>query len=358
MDQSEEEAYLSLIFGSDDAIMDPSPQEVEEQSARILIRPDPRPSVPDRPSKFMARLCRFLHHLQNEGAISILNGEYHCVICHSVFSSLTDISRHCWQQHQTFVPPSLKPFACFFYSDLPSDFTREQLAAASQISIRECFEDRLTLSDFSKTEIEIRTNSFDFTFILGVLGPQFQLKETDETQIVLLNLPMAFPISIQRQSDVIILGFSDTTKASAAEILRLYREAVTVITSNYLLVAKYTDVSPSAVSDDVISKIKERFSAVIVKSGYSEDECMKSCDVTLTILTPRKGEMNSKLAKKLKKMATKGDIKLCRKCYRFFGLDQLGNCTSQPKHAPFGNQYTKVVIYPRPFAEGSGPTSS
>jgi hypothetical protein len=345
MDPTEDDLYFDLIVSSESAKMDPNPQDLEDQKSRITINPERPPRAP-RPMKFILRLSSLLRDLHSQGAISLAGGHYSCTLCHVSFTTLTEIARHCWQRHQTCIPPSLRPAVLFLCPDLPLDFSADDFGPLGLL------ESRLTKDDFAQKKAEVRMNLFDFGFILAVLGPQF-LDGWSENSVVegtiLLNLPQAFPVVVRAAGRDAVLEFSDTRTKTAEETKRLFLEAAARITNEMLTVAKFTDVSPDAVGESVIQKIRGRLSVIVLKSRFSFDPSMSSCDVTLTVLCPRWGAQNGKVLTKLRKIAKKGEILLCQKCVRFFNPGS--KCADDQPHRPFSSHWTKLFTYTRPFFE-------
>jgi hypothetical protein len=345
MDPTDDDLYFDLIVSSESAKMDPNPQDLEYQKSRIIINPEPPPRPP-RPMKFILRLSSLLRNLHNEGAISLSGGHYSCTQCRASFVTLTEIARHCWQHHQTHIPPSLKPAIWFLRPDLPLNFSADDFGRLGLL------EGRLTKNDFTQSRAEVRMNLFDFGLILAVLAPQF-LGGWSENSIVegtiLLNLPQTFPVRIRAVGRDALLQFSDTRTSTAHQTKRLFLEAAVLITNEMLTVVKFTDISPDAVAEPVIQKIRDKLSVVILKSRYSVEPSMNSCDVTLTVLCPRWKAQNEKVLEKMRKIAKKGEIFLCQKCAQFFNPGT--NCTGDQPHQPFSSHWTKLFIYTRPFFE-------
>jgi hypothetical protein len=294
--------------------------------------------------KFILRLSSLLRDLHSEGAVSLLGGHYSCTLCHVSFITLTEIARHCWQQHQTYIPPSLKPAVWFLQPDLPLDFSADDFSRLGLL------DGRLTRSDFAQKKAEARVNLFDFGFILAVLAPQF-LGGWSENSIVegtiLLNLPHTFPVLVRSVGRDAVLEFSDTRTKTAEETKALFLEAAARITNEILTVVKFTDIAPGAVTESVIQRIRDKLSVVVLKSRYSVDLSMNSCDVTLTVLCPRWEAQNEKVSTKFRKLAKKGEIFLCQKCARFFNPGS--KCAGDEPHQPFSSHWTKLFMYTRPF---------
>jgi hypothetical protein len=330
-----------------DRRMDESPVLVDQTKPRLVLEP----SVPNsRPSEFVHAVTRLLNALQDDDAISFTTTHYSCNLCSESFPRIAALSQHCWEAHRHVIPSAVRPAVLFLFPDLPPAFDDAQFRDACPIPL-----DFFTVPPTEAPRITCRTPCAVFPLVLGLLAPDFAkiLSEFSlDKRPIVLNLPGPCPALVSCSAGGFDLSFGDLPNEQAESVAGRYENVVAKILSENVLVAKFINVSPSAVADGVLSRLRRKFTAVFVKTRASYDGVLGACDVTVTALLPRwERAVVDAIRQEFQAIRESGRVLLCQECNAFFPAamaESLG-CARGTAHSPADEEFTALAVYRRPF---------